>query len=87
MAERCNDNILKALALARQLIILADEGETHAKDDSCAVLYGVIRDCAYKIRHQAERERQAHMARATREEDDFARDGPRPSRDSAVERK
>ena len=63
MVEKCNHNILKALELARRLTILADEGEVDAKDDSCAVLYGVIRDCGYKIRRQAERERQAHVAR------------------------
>ena len=59
----CNKHILDALELARKLTIVADEGERDAEDDSCVVLYGVIRDCAYKIRRQAEQERQAHIAR------------------------
>lgn len=61
--RRCNRHILDALELARRLTILADEGETDAQDDSCVVLYGVIRDCAYKIRNSAEQERDAHIAR------------------------
>jgi hypothetical protein len=55
-----NRHILEALALARQLIILADEGEADSEDDGCVALYGEIRDCAYRIRLQAEREREAH---------------------------
>ena len=58
-----NQHILEALELARRLTILADEGESGAEDDSCRVLYGQIRDCAYKIRRLAEREREAHIAR------------------------
>ena len=58
--ELCNEYIRQALEYARQLIILADEGEVHSQDDGCVVLYGVIRDCAYKIRAEAEREREVH---------------------------
>ena len=59
----CNQHILEALELARRLTILADEGEAAAEDDSCMVLYGQIRDCAYALRRLAEREREAHIAR------------------------
>jgi len=62
MAQPCDDNIRKALNLADRLVRLADRGETEAGDDSCAVLYGVVRDCAWKIRVQVEREREAHRA-------------------------
>ncbi len=58
--KHCNEFIRQALEYARNLIILADEGEAHCDDDGCAVLYGVVRDCAYKIRAEAEREREAH---------------------------
>ena len=46
--------------MARQLIILADQGDLDSEDDGCCVLYGIIRDCAYKIRAQAECEREIH---------------------------
>jgi hypothetical protein len=63
LARDCNQHILQALELARRLTILADQGEGAAEDDSCVVLYGVVRDCAYRIRRLAEREREAHIAR------------------------
>jgi len=62
MGKICNRHIRKALDIARKLTVLADEGEAKSEDDGCVLLYSVIRDCAYKIRAQAEREREAHRA-------------------------
>lgn len=42
------------------MIILADEGQLAAQDDGCRLLYGVLQDCAYKLRKQAEEEKAAH---------------------------
>ncbi len=63
MKQACNEHIKQAFDAARRLTILADEGEGASRDDGCMVLYGVIRDCAYKIRIEAEREREAHKAK------------------------
>jgi hypothetical protein len=63
MNQRRNEYIKQALEFARKLIILADEGEAVSRDDGCIVLFSVIRDCAYKIRTEAEREREAHKAK------------------------
>ena len=63
--SECNKSILRTLELARQLTILADEGEATADDDSCLVLYGIVRDCAYKIRHAAEHEKENHKLKGT----------------------
>jgi len=60
MARTCNNHIKQALEEARTLIILADEGEANSRDDGCVLLYSVVRDCAYKIRTQAEREKKVH---------------------------
>ena len=60
--RKCNEHIVDAIETCRTLTIIADEGERDATDDSCAVLYGVIRDCAYRIRRRAEQERAAHIA-------------------------
>lgn len=65
MSKVCNRHIRAALEVARELTILADDGEARSRDDGCAVLYGVVRDCAYKIRAEAEREREVHQARGT----------------------
>ncbi len=60
-ADICNGHIRESFSLARDMTILADQGETDAQDDGCMVLYGVMRDCACKIRTQAEREKSAHI--------------------------
>jgi len=70
MTRECNDNIRRALKIATELVILADEGEAAMEDDGCGVLYGVVRDCAYKIRAEAERERDAHKAKGIWDEPD-----------------
>lgn len=62
MGKTCNSHIRKALDIARKLTVLADQGEAKSEDDGCVLLYSVIRDCAYKIKAQAEREREAHKA-------------------------
>jgi len=62
MRSKCNKNIVAALDLARQMVVLAEKGEGESSDNGCAVLFGVLRDCAYKIRMEAERERKAHQA-------------------------
>jgi hypothetical protein len=56
----CNDNILKALELSRELMVLADKGDMQREDSGCGVLYGVVRDAAYKIKERAEKEKQNH---------------------------
>jgi len=70
MTRECNDNIRNALKMATELVILADEGEAAMEDDGCGVLCGVVRDCAYKIRAEAERERDAHKAKGIWDEPD-----------------
>ena len=60
MNSTCNRHIREALEISRRLTILADQGEASSRDDGCAVLYGVVRDCAYKIKARAERERDVH---------------------------
>ena len=62
MGDECNQHIKKALTLADELLALADEGDEVRKDVGCGVLFGTIRDCAYKIRAQAESELVEHNA-------------------------
>ena len=46
--------------MVREMIILADVGQDAAEDDGCRLLYGVLQDCAYKLRKIAEEEKEAH---------------------------
>lgn len=60
-----NEYIKRALRLAGEMKTLADEGESQAPDSSCAVLFGVIRDCAYTIQGRAEKEETTHRVIGT----------------------
>ncbi len=62
MNHDCHNNIVKALKIAEALMETANKGEATSSDDSCRILFGVIRDCGYKILKQAERQRQVHKA-------------------------
>lgn len=57
-----NDNIRKVLQMSNELISLAKNGEAHAPDDGCLMLYARVRDCAYTLTAQAKFEREAHIA-------------------------
>ncbi len=63
MDHPCDKHIERALALAAELLVLADSGDQNRDDDGCGILFGVIRDSAYKIRKLALRERVAHNNR------------------------
>lgn len=69
--EKC---VKRALDLSKKLTILADNGDMICADDGLAVLCGIIRDCAYKIRDRSEFEknRLMHMGQWTdgKDEDD-----------------
>jgi hypothetical protein len=75
MNRGCGTHILRSLELADALRCLADDGERESLDDGCVLLYGVIRDCSYKIRLQAEKELAVHKALAGLE---TGRSGDRP---------
>ncbi|MBE9580271.1 MAG: hypothetical protein IMF18_01470 [Proteobacteria bacterium] len=57
----CDESIKKTLKLVEDMLGLADEGDAVREDTGCGVLYGVIRDSAYKIKKLAETERDAHI--------------------------
>ncbi len=49
--------IADAIRLAEELLRVAEKGVPTCTDDCCLFLYGVIRDCGYKIRRAAEQEK------------------------------
>jgi len=63
MEKQSNEHILKALDIANDLMGLANNEEFLGNDNVCGILLGVMRDCAYKIRRQVERERQGRKAK------------------------
>jgi hypothetical protein len=45
------------------MIGLANQGDEDREDTGCGVLYGVLRDSAYKILQLAEREKRRHRSK------------------------
>ena len=49
----CHDHMSEALRLSAELLELADEQRDECLHDSCMLLDGVVRDCAWKVRQAA----------------------------------
>jgi hypothetical protein len=63
LVKPCDQNIKRTLTLTQLMIELADQGDADREDTGCGVLYGVLRDAAYKIRQLAEQEKGRHQAK------------------------
>ena len=59
--RRCDEHIEETLALADQMLLLADAGDLDREDVGCGILYGILRDAAFKIKKQAEKEKDRHI--------------------------
>ena len=59
--KKCDFNIKLTLKLVEQMLELADDGDNHREDTGCGIMYGMIRDSAYKILQLAEKEQQVHI--------------------------
>lgn len=56
-----DQNIHETLILADQMIDLANKGDQEREDAGCGIMYGILRDSAYKIKKVAEEEKKAHI--------------------------
>lgn len=59
----CDRNIQSTLRLVEEMIKLADQGDIDREDTACGILYGILRDSAYKLKQLAEVEKAKHMAK------------------------
>lgn len=57
----CDRMIRRTLELAEEMLRVADDGDAVREDPSCGVLYGVVRDSAFRIKKLAEEEKEAHI--------------------------
>ena len=67
--EGRDDSITKLISLSAQLISLADAAHAQCSDDGCLSLFGLVKDCGYKFKAEAEREHRLHKARKGMGED------------------
>jgi hypothetical protein len=68
--KACTKNIKRVIDMARQLMFLADKGDMQREDSGCGVLFGIVRDCAYKMCDEAEAEKRSHQARGIWDDDE-----------------
>ena len=61
--KTCNEMLGRTLQLTEMMVELADQGDRARKDVGCGVLYGLLRDSAYKIRKVAGQEKEDHVSR------------------------
>ena len=59
----CDQHVVRTLKLVEDMIFLADQGDADREDTGCGILYGLLRDSAYKIKKLAEEERQQHIGK------------------------
>ena len=57
----CNLHITKTLKLVDEMINLADQGDADREDNGCGILFGILRDSAYKLKKLAEDEKTNHI--------------------------
>jgi hypothetical protein len=63
LMKPCDENIRRMLRLIEQMIQLADQGDSDREDTGCGILYGVLRDSAYKLKRMAEEEKEKHIVK------------------------
>jgi rubrerythrin len=61
LIKSCDQNIQETLLLADQMIDLANRGDQEREDAGCGIMYGILRDSAYKLKQVAEKEKKAHI--------------------------
>ena len=59
--KTCDKNIIKTLDLTEAMLRLANQGDTDREDVGCGILYGTLRDAAYKIQKLTEKEKDRHI--------------------------
>ena len=59
--KACDRNIKNTLQLVEEMINLANKGDIDREDNGCGILYGILRDYAYKLKRLAEDEKQNHI--------------------------
>lgn len=68
MNSMCLKCIRDAMTLADEMLEMVHDSEIYCDDDPCLLVYGIIRDSAYKIRQTAEKQSKILMEEIVMEE-------------------
>lgn len=67
--KSCNKHIIETLKISDEMIHLSNRGDDDREDTSCGILYGILRDAAYKIKKVAEDEKRRHILKGSWDEE------------------
>ncbi len=70
----CNLHIINTLKLIDEMIYLADQGDADREDNGCGILYGVLRDSAFKLKKLTEEEKLNHIRKGWWHEEGMTND-------------
>ena len=59
-----DNNLHNVIHLCSEMLELADQGDRSRQDAGCGVVYGTLRDVAYKVRRLAEKELSQHAGKS-----------------------
>ncbi|MBZ0263047.1 hypothetical protein K8I28_00135 [bacterium] len=68
-ANISNKNLTKVLELTREMLDLAEDGDRNRTDSTCGILFGFLRDSAYKLRRMTDHEIELHRKRGEWEDE------------------
>jgi hypothetical protein len=68
--KKCDEILERIFQLCATMVELADLGDGAREDVGCGVLYGLLRDTAFKIRKVAEQEKENHIRKGWRPEEE-----------------
>lgn len=71
MPKDYNTLLLEVLQLTRQMMTQADRGDQARIDRGCGVIYGVLRDSAFKLREMTLKEIDQHKSDGSWDIDDI----------------
>jgi osmotically-inducible protein OsmY len=60
VGNKANAQIRSILEMADKMIVISNQGFLSCQDDGCLLLNGMVRECAYRLRDAAKREREHH---------------------------
>jgi len=64
LSDRPDENLRSVLQMCEQMLTLANQGDEYRQDAGCGVVFGTLRDMAYKMRGLAEKELGRHQSTA-----------------------
>ncbi len=60
MTKPFNENLRRVRRLTNDMLALSDDGDSSRDDPGCGILYGILRDMAYRLRKLANEEVEKH---------------------------